>query len=67
MVLVIGQKNLYTFLRIKRISSVKLLNSITILLYFIIYKTFLIHKYNGLYRFDEADEKEIYIYIKYIK
>lgn len=66
MVLVIGQKNLYTFLRIKRISSVKLLNSITILFYYI-YITFLIHKYNGLYRFDEADEKEIYIYIKYIK
>lgn len=61
MVLVIGQKNLYTFLRIKRISSVKLLNSITILFYYI-YITFLIHKYNGLYRFDEADEKEIYIY-----
>lgn len=62
MVLVIGQKNLYTFLRIKRISSVKLLNSITILFYYI-YITFLIHKYNGLYRFDEADEKEIYVYI----
>lgn len=61
MVLVIGQKNLYTFLRIKRISSVKLLNSITILFYYI-YITFLIRKYNGLYRFDEADEKEIYIY-----
>lgn len=55
-----SEKSLYVFTYQANIEcKVIKFNNNSVLLY--IYIIFLIHKYNGLYRFDEADEKEIYI------